>query len=226
MIRGAQESGWGQHLDDSGWISSHNRIRRNVPGHNAPGTNYRLFANDNATEQRGTRPYRGTAFNQSRDTLPIRFSLQFTIVIGRARVAVVNERDIVADEDAFLQGHTFANKRVTGDLAIVADASPFLDFHESTDLDVVADFASVKIRETIDADSLAELHIRSDLLERLTGDRHKSVDYLEGQENAVTSASALCRWIGSNQGEEKEIFNRRMMEAAGDLQTRLLRPAI
>jgi hypothetical protein len=58
---------------------------------------------------------------------------------------------------------------VARDLAIVADASALLDFHKSADLDVVADFASVKISEAVDANSLTQLNIRSDLLERLGG---------------------------------------------------------
>ncbi len=45
--------------------------------------------------------------------------------------------------------------------------APFLDLDERADLDVVANLAPVEVGKTVNADALAQFHIRGDLLEGL-----------------------------------------------------------
>src|SRR6185436_10673777 len=99
----------------------------------------------------------------------IGFVLELAVAVRGARVAIVNEGDIMSDEHRILDENSFANEGVTGDFAMVTDPRAFLDFDEGANLDFVSDFAPVKIGESIDANTFAEFHIGGDLLKRLRG---------------------------------------------------------
>lgn len=77
---------------------------------------------------------------------------------------IVDEGNAVADEDFILQHHTLANEAVARYLAAIPNARPFLDFHKRTDLHVIPNLATVKIREREDLHPLAQFYIRSDAL--------------------------------------------------------------
>jgi hypothetical protein len=48
---------------------------------------------------------------------------------------------------------------MTGNLAAVADFGTLLDFHEGANFHFITDFATVKIRERVNANSLAQLDV-------------------------------------------------------------------
>jgi len=73
---------------------------------------------------------------------PILFGLQFTVRGHRTGIAVVDECDAMADENAILNIDTFTDKRVTGDFAILSNSGVFLNFDEGANLCVIADFTS------------------------------------------------------------------------------------
>src|SRR5256885_5105641 len=75
----------------------------------------------------------------------------------------------MSNEHFILQGHSFANKTVTGNLARIPDFRALLNFDERADPDVVANLASVQIGEAINTLPLAQLYIRCDSLEELPG---------------------------------------------------------
>src|SRR5690606_10031907 len=55
--------------------------------------------------------------------------------------------DAMADEDAVLDGHAFANEAVAGNLAILADDGVALDFDERADAAARADATPVEVDE-------------------------------------------------------------------------------
>jgi hypothetical protein len=56
----------------------------------------------------------------------------------------------VPDENFVLDGHSFADEGVTGNLAPIAHTSPFLNFHECADLYVISDDTPVEIGKSKD----------------------------------------------------------------------------
>ena len=75
---------------------------------------------------------------------------------------VVDKYDAVPDEDFVLDRHAFANKGVTGNLAVSSYEDAFLDFHERADFGVIANLTTVEIDEVIDDYALTELDVRRD----------------------------------------------------------------
>jgi len=65
---------------------------------------------------------------------------------------------------------------MAGNFTAIADFDPFLNLNESADLDVVADFATVKICEAKNTDVLPQFDVRSNYSERLIGQTHRTVN--------------------------------------------------
>ena len=63
----------------------------------------------------------------------------------RSRIAIIDKRDSMSDEDLGLDSHAFTNERMTRDLATRADLRAFLDLNERADLRLIANLAAVKI---------------------------------------------------------------------------------
>ena len=82
-------------------------------------------------------------------------------------IKIVDKSDVVADENFVFQHHAFANEGVTGNLAAGADAGAFLNFDECADFDIVADFATVKVGEAVNANAIARFDVGRDLAEGL-----------------------------------------------------------
>src|SRR5881628_4173171 len=80
---------------------------------------------------------------------------------GGPGIAIVDERDAVADEDLILERHAFADEGVARDLAATADAGALLDLDEGPDLGAVADLAAVEVDELVE-DHVLELDVGGD----------------------------------------------------------------
>ena len=91
--------------------------------------------------------------------VPVSLALQFAVRIPRARVAIIDECDVVPNKNAFLNRDAFTNKCVTGDFAAGPDASVFLDFNKRTDLRFVTNLAPVKVDESADLNIASELNV-------------------------------------------------------------------
>ena len=76
---------------------------------------------------------------------PIRLSLQCTSGVGGPGIGVVDEHDSVANEDVVLDGHSFTDESVAGNLAVASDDSVLLHFNECADLRTVSNFASIEV---------------------------------------------------------------------------------
>ena len=103
-------------------------------GDDAAGAHNRIFAYVGVGQNRCagadgcTLPY-DRPFN-----LPVGLGLQIPVGGGGARIAVIDERHSVPNEDVVLDNDAFADEGVTGDLAAFAHDHIFLDFHECADL--------------------------------------------------------------------------------------------
>ena len=91
--------------------------------------------------------------------MPVSFTLQFALRIGRAWIAIVDECDVVPYENAFLNCDAFANECVTGDFAPRPILAPFWTSTNATDLRFVADLAPVKINKSADPNVTSELYV-------------------------------------------------------------------
>ena len=141
-------------------IAGDNGICGNILGDDAARTNDGVFANYDVWKNGGTGAD-GSAFlyNGSLDD-PILVGLQFAVGRNGSRIAVVDERDAVADKDAVFDIHAFTNKGVTGDLAVLANLRVFLYLDKGANFCVVPDEAAIEINESRQPHSLSELYIR------------------------------------------------------------------
>jgi len=71
--------------------------------------------------------------------------LNASVVIGGARKTIVDECDVVTYKYIVLYVHTFANKTVTGNLAVLANGSTLLNFYESPHLTAIIDAAAIGV---------------------------------------------------------------------------------
>jgi hypothetical protein len=55
---------------------------------------------------------------------------------------------------------------VAGNLAAIPNPRALLNLYKRADLRVIADLTTIQVRKTEDADTLAQLYIRSNLLKR------------------------------------------------------------
>src|SRR5437899_1460869 len=124
-------------------IAGHNAVRRDVPGHYAPGANHGKFTDGDSTQQGGAGADGGAPLYQSRFATPLLLRFQLSIGVGGTRIKVVDEGDIVPDKDFVLQSYSFADKRVTGNLAPTANPDSFLDFDKGADFHVITDLAAI-----------------------------------------------------------------------------------
>jgi hypothetical protein len=86
--------------------------------------------------------------------------LQPAYRVGCTRKTIIDKGYAVTNEDAGFEGDAFTNKGVAANLAMVPDRGPFLNFHESADLGLVADFATIKVDESVDAHVSTKGHVR------------------------------------------------------------------
>src|SRR5262249_59994818 len=125
----------------------HNRVGRHVAGDNAAGTNHRVLTDRNVGEDRCTGTDGGTFSDESRLDSPVLLCFERTVRTCGEGVRIVDERHTVAHENVVLDGHAFADKRVTGDLTVLSDLGVLLNLDEGTDFCVVTDIAPVKVDE-------------------------------------------------------------------------------
>ena len=65
-------------------------------------------------------------------------------------------------ENPGFDGYPFTNERVAADLTIIPDLGAFLNFNKCAYPSLIADFAPVKIDESINPHVSTELHVRRD----------------------------------------------------------------
>ena len=98
--------------------------------------------------------------DESTLAVPVSLALQLAVRIPRARVAIVDECNVVPNKYAFLNCNAFTNKCVTGNFAAAPDACVFLDFNKRSDLSFVTDLTPVKVDESADPNVASELNVR------------------------------------------------------------------
>jgi len=148
-------------------VARHDGSRGHIFRNDAARANHGVFANRNAAEQCGTGTDGSASFNQRRNALPIGIRLQFALLIGGAGETVIGKHDPMTYKNLVFQSHALANEGMTGDFTTVPNLRPFLDLDKGADLDVVADFTSVKINETIKADIPAQFDVGGYPLEQM-----------------------------------------------------------
>src|SRR6059058_1933902 len=127
------------------------RVGWHVPGYDTTRTDNCVFADGDSAKQSYTGPDRGAAFDQGYFAAPIVFSLQLSVAVGCARMAIVDERDTVTDKDVVFQGNAFTDECVTRNLAARADSGVFLDLDKRSNLGLVANLTTIEVDETKNA---------------------------------------------------------------------------
>ena len=112
-------------------------------------------------------------FNQCWNASPIRIGLQLPIAIGGARIKIIGEGNVVADEDFIFERHTFTNKSVTRNFAPIPDFDAFLNLDKCADFYVVSNFTTIQIDKPMESNVSTQLDIRSNPLERLLRKTHR-----------------------------------------------------
>src|SRR5260370_12881816 len=93
-------------------IPGHNAVRRDVPGHYAPGADHGKFTDGDSTQQGGAGTDGGAPLYQSRFTSPFLLRFQLSIGVGGTRIMVVDEGAILPDQYFFLHSNSSDTKRV------------------------------------------------------------------------------------------------------------------
>ena len=128
----------------------------NVLGHHATGADNGVFADRDVGQDGAPGADRSPFLHQRPLDLPVGFGLELAAGRGGARVGVVDEGHIVADEHVVFDIDTFAHEGVARNLAVLSDSRVLLDLYERADFRLVADFATIQI------DELRKLHIVSE----------------------------------------------------------------
>src|SRR5207249_8862098 len=102
---------------------------------------------------------RCSSLDKSRLDSPVRLSLKLPVFVGRSGIAIIDKDNVVPDEHAILQYHSFTNEGVTGDFAVRPDLCTLLYFDESPNLAAIPNLTTVQIDKLINLDVLAELHV-------------------------------------------------------------------
>src|SRR5580698_2830660 len=147
---------------NSGRISGHDRVGRNIFGDNTASAYNRVLADMDVRKNRRTRTDRRTLLYDRTFDLPIGFGLQIPIGGRSARIAVIDKHHSVPDEDVVLNQNSFTDKRVTGNLAASSDTGIFLDFYECADLCLVSDLAPIHVYKFRQSDILTHLDVVRD----------------------------------------------------------------
>jgi hypothetical protein len=122
------------------------------------GTDKRLCANPDTSEDDGSRSDARTVLDDRAKELPIALGLQPITECG-ARPIVIDEHHAVADEDFIPDLDTCANKRVALDLAAGADRRAPLNLDERADPGVVTDRTAIQVGKRVHDDPFAEADI-------------------------------------------------------------------
>lgn len=150
-------------------ITGDDRVGWDVLCDHTAGANHCVFTDGDTAQNGRARTDRSAPFDPRPDALPILLGLQTAIPVGGLGIEIVDESDVMPHEHFVFQDDAFANEGVAGNLAPVADLRAFLDFHECADLHLVADLAAVQVRETVNPNVFAQLHVGGDLLNGLEG---------------------------------------------------------
>ena len=113
----------------------------------------------------------GASLNKRALAIPIGFGFEFSERARCPRIAIIDKRHSVSDEDLGLDRHAFTNEGMTRDLATIANLRAFLDLNERADPCVVANLAAVKIDEGINPNVATESDVGRDSLDSPTSDR-------------------------------------------------------
>lgn len=147
----------------AGGIAGDDGMRWHIFCDDAAGTDQRTLTNGDAAEDRGVRTDRGTLLYQGFDAGPVCVCLQTAGGGRRAGEEVVGEHDTMTDENLVFDRHAFADETMRGDFAAASDLRSLLNFDKGPDLGLVANFATVEIRECENTNVLSEFDVGCDL---------------------------------------------------------------
>ena len=139
-------------------ISGDDAIRGNVFRDCAPGADDGILSHRKVGEDGCSRTNRSALLDHRSLDFPVGFSLQVPVRCG-SRIAVVNKRDTVPDENIVFDGHAFTYEGVAGDFAALPNFGVLLNFNKGADLGLIAHFASVQVDELRKPDALSQLYV-------------------------------------------------------------------
>ncbi|EGE59471.1 hypothetical protein RHECNPAF_2190073 [Rhizobium etli CNPAF512] len=132
---------------DPGRDTGNNGAVRHILGHDSAGADLGGLSDCHAGKNGGVAADRCMALDQCGNDDPVGLRLQTAVRVDGARVSVIGEHHPVADKNAVLERHAFAEEGVAGDFAVFADDDVFLDFNEGADARSRANRAAVQIHK-------------------------------------------------------------------------------
>jgi hypothetical protein len=127
--------------------AGHDRVGGNVSGDHGAGSYESPRPDSNAAEDDHSGAEGGTALDHGSQEGPIGIALGSAFFGRCARKLVVDEENPMTDEDLVFDFDAVADEGVARDLASRADHRSALYLHERADARVVADPATVEVRE-------------------------------------------------------------------------------
>ncbi len=135
---------------EPGGATSDNRTRFDVSSHDGTGGDERAFSDGDSGENDSSATDGSPSTDARGNQFPVEVGLEFAVLVGGVRIAVVGEDDPVTDEDSVFDGDSGADEGVAGDFAAGTDVCSGLDLDECPDSGLVPDQASVEVSEAVD----------------------------------------------------------------------------
>src|SRR6266568_4209627 len=98
--------------ENAGWIAGNDGISGNIFRHDTARSDDGVLADGDVTQNDAAAANRRSMFDQSWLDNPVGFRLKLAAGIGRLRVAVVDEHDLMAHEHAVFDGDSFTDEAV------------------------------------------------------------------------------------------------------------------
>src|SRR5215211_1881906 len=143
----------------SGGHARNSLARCDVARDDGAGADERTLTDPSAAQDNRAGPERRTMLDNGTHEQPVVLGLQRAQLARRTRELIVDEQDAMADENLVLDRDPCADERMALDLAPRTDHGIALDLHERPDARLVANAASVEVRERRDDDVLAEIDV-------------------------------------------------------------------
>jgi len=183
-------------LDRAGRIASYGRVRRDVAGHHAAGSNHCVGTDGEPGQDGATRANRRTVLDQRGQALPIPVGGKPTVACGGSRPAVVGEHHAMPDKNFIFDRYASAYESMARYFASRAHLGTALDFHKAADAGVVADFAAIQVDMAGESDPAAEFDVCGDTQSGSISCRHILITSNESDgRNVSHSSRRRCRAV-------------------------------
>src|SRR5579884_4137128 len=132
------------------WVSGNDCVGRYITSHDAAGADNGVFADGHTAQNRAAGSDRRALLDHRLHYTPVGFAVWRSVLVGSARIFVIDERHVVANENFILDRDALADECVARNFHVFADESVLLNFNKRAYPAALSDGASVQIDESMD----------------------------------------------------------------------------